>query len=188
MRDLTDANRAARDDIALQAILYAGGLLDADEAAAFEGLLATDQNARDALARAACDLFAGRRGTVRPGAGYRKRVRRRLRRRAAASVDRAARSNVRWRLAAAGTVAAAVVFVLIGSYVSVPLQHRRTGVEMLPVMKQPAGPPRAVHVVAPMPLGETAMHFDPGAAVPGAGGSAEDAPNHRRFVVIDLTN
>jgi hypothetical protein len=71
---MRDANGPA-DALTLQALLYAGGELDAAEADAFERRLGDDQSARDALSRAV-SLNAI---PLRPNPAYREGVCRRLR-------------------------------------------------------------------------------------------------------------
>src|SRR5262245_40467052 len=69
------------EPLALQALLYATGELDAPEEAAFEQRLGEDQQAREALCQAVrlSSSLAGRRVTG-PGPAYRQRVQSRLRR------------------------------------------------------------------------------------------------------------
>lgn len=75
MRDHHDPDQA----LALQALLYAGGELDEADAIAFEGRLAEDQSAREALAQAVelTQTLEGRQ-PARPDPRWRGRVRDRL--------------------------------------------------------------------------------------------------------------
>jgi hypothetical protein len=75
------SNDSKAGQLDVRAVLYAGGALSEAEAAAFECRLAEDQEAREALCRAA-DLLHGCAGEVRPSASYRTRVHDRLRGRA----------------------------------------------------------------------------------------------------------
>jgi hypothetical protein len=61
-----------------RALLYAGGALTEAEAVAFEGRLAEDQQAREALCRAADLLHGAPAEELRPGPAYRARVHTRL--------------------------------------------------------------------------------------------------------------
>lgn len=72
---------SAEDELVLQAMLYASGELDAEQAAAFEVLLTEDQAARDALCKAV-ELTQSMPGQESaPDPAYRSRVRHRLRQR-----------------------------------------------------------------------------------------------------------
>ncbi len=72
---------SAEDELVLQAMLYASGELDAEQAAAFEMLLTEDQTARDALCKAV-ELTQSLTGQEpAPDPAYRSRVRHRLRQR-----------------------------------------------------------------------------------------------------------
>jgi anti-sigma-K factor RskA len=72
---------SAEDELVLQAMLYASGELDAEQAAAFEVLLTEDQAARDALCKAVelTQSLPGQESA--PDPAYRSRVRHRLRQR-----------------------------------------------------------------------------------------------------------
>jgi hypothetical protein len=67
-----------RDALALQALLYAGGELSGDEAAAFERRLADDQAARDALVQAVQLALPLADAPPRPDPAYRAVVKQRL--------------------------------------------------------------------------------------------------------------
>jgi anti-sigma-K factor RskA len=73
------AGEPVREALALQALLYAGGELDATETAAFERRLGEDQAAREALVQAVQMRLALRgQGPLLPDPAYRRRVRSRL--------------------------------------------------------------------------------------------------------------
>jgi anti-sigma-K factor RskA len=79
---LEDAPESPDDALACQALLYASGELDVEEAAAFEQLLGEDQAAREALWQAVqFNLTASGQAPAVPDPAYRTRVRQRLQQR-----------------------------------------------------------------------------------------------------------
>jgi hypothetical protein len=77
---MVESQNGHPDPLTLQALGYACGDLEAAEAIAFESRLADDQHARDALVAAVRLLAPVTHGRdLRPNAGYRLAVRRRLR-------------------------------------------------------------------------------------------------------------
>jgi hypothetical protein len=69
------------EDLVLQAMLYASGELDTEQAAAFEQRLGDDQAARDALCKAVELTALPGQEAAEPNPAYRSRVRHRLRQR-----------------------------------------------------------------------------------------------------------
>jgi hypothetical protein len=121
-----ETSNTPADELALLALLYAGDFLGSDESACFEQLLEEAQEAREALAAAAGQLFAPvqAKANVKPSPAYRAGVRKHLRDQRTRQV-RAKRVRRRdnaplWAIVA---TAAAVLLVLGVSYFSVNLQY-----------------------------------------------------------------
>lgn len=104
----------------IQALLYAAGEMELDEAAGFEARLADDQQAREALVSAVV-LLSPLSRTLRPGLGYRKRVRSELTRlcsrplRGQLQGSRRANRSRPILSALAGAAAASLLFMLAGA-------------------------------------------------------------------------
>jgi anti-sigma-K factor RskA len=78
MLDPSVTNSPFRQDLDVQAFLYANGELDGTEAVRFERRLAEEQAAREALSEAVLLCQPPGTATAAPDPGYRERVRRRL--------------------------------------------------------------------------------------------------------------
>ena len=139
------------DALALRALLYASGELDAAEAAAFEERLGTDQEAREALAVAAqlAHAVPGE-PAPRPDPAYRARVRERL----------ASHGPWRWLTArryypghpavwAAGGACAAALLIAVGLWVRSPNPGPAPATGLPPVAQAPAAPKGEAVVQAP---------------------------------------
>jgi hypothetical protein len=100
----------APESLELRAFLYAAGGLDPSEVHAFEARLASEQDAREALARAVAAAGSPDGGPPRPNLAYRARVRRRLL--GSAGLWHALRRPRKYHGHAAAGLAAALLFVI----------------------------------------------------------------------------